>query len=108
MTGATGTVAHDIRQGSVFYHTSVASDFTANITNVPTTNNRTTTIVIIIEQGSTAYLPTVIQVDGTTQTVAWNYGTSPTGSANKKQIVAITLIRLGGAWSALGSFSSFG
>lgn len=108
LTGATGTVAHDLKLGSVFHHSSVSANFTANITNVPTTNNRTVVVVLVIEQGLTAYLPTALQINGTSQSINWINGSAPTGTASKKEIVAFTLIRTGDAWAALGTFSTFG
>ena len=41
LTGATSTVDHSLNQGSVWNHTSIAANFTANFTNVPTTTDRT-------------------------------------------------------------------
>lgn len=40
LTGATGVVTHDLSTSNLFYHTSISASFTANITNVPTTNNK--------------------------------------------------------------------
>ncbi len=35
-------------------------------------------------QGGTAYVPTAVQIGGQAQTVNWQGGTQPAGSANKK------------------------
>jgi hypothetical protein len=40
-TSATGTVVHDFSTSAIWYHSSISANFTANFTNVPTTNNRT-------------------------------------------------------------------
>ena len=106
-TGATGTVNHNIETASVHYHSSVAANFTANFTNVPTTDDKTITVTLIIDQGATPYLPTAISIDGTTVSPAYPGGIAPTGNANAKDIITFVLIRTGGAWSAIGSVSSY-
>jgi len=108
LTGATGTVDHDFSSTSVFYHLSPAADFTANFTNVPTTNNKTITIALLIGQGSTAYLPTGAAIDGTTVTINWQGGTPPTGTVNAVDVVSFTLIRLLNNWTVIGSLTSYG
>ena len=106
-TGATGVVAHDLSTGATFYHTSVAASFTANFTNVSTTDNRSIVVTIIIVQGGTAYIPSAVQIDGVAQTIKWPGGVAPTGTINAVDIFSFALIRTGGAWAqVLGSNSS--
>jgi hypothetical protein len=107
-TSATGTVTHDYSTGSIFFHSSISANFTANITNVPTTNNRTIVCTLILSQGATPYVPTAVQIDGSAQTIKWLGTTAPTGNANKVDIVSFTLIRTGSAWTVLGSLSAYG
>jgi hypothetical protein len=108
LTGATGTVDHDFSSTSVFYHLTPAADFTANFTNVPTTNNKTITIALLIGQGSTAYLPIGAAIDGITATINWQGGTPPTGTVNAVDVVSFTLIRLSNNWTVIGSLTSYG
>ena len=107
-TGATGTVIHDLDVATVFYHTTPAADFTANFTNVPTTNNRAISIAITIVQGATAYITNAVQVDGVAQTINWNSNVTPLGSSNNLDVISFTLIRTGSAWTVIGSLSTFG
>jgi hypothetical protein len=108
LTGATGVVAHDLSNGAVFDHTSLAADFTANFTNVPTTASRTISVALILTQGATAYMPTAVQIDGAAQTIQWQGGSAPTGTASGTDIVSVTLIRSsGGAWKVIGSATSY-
>ena len=107
-TGATGVVAHDFATGSIFYHTSLAANFTANITNVPTTNDRTIGIALVLNQGGTAYIPTALQIDGSAVTIKWADASVPSGNANQVDVVSFTLIRTGSAWVALGVLNTFG
>jgi hypothetical protein len=107
-TGATGTVDHDFSTGSVWYHSSAVADFTANFTNIPTTSNRAISVVLVLNQGSSGYYATAVQIDGASQTIKWLAGVSPTVSVNKIDILSFTLIRTGSSWAVLGSMSSYG
>jgi hypothetical protein len=103
-----GTVNYDLYNGAVF-DVIPTGNWTANIGNVATTNNRTTVVTFIITQSSVAYLPTVFQIAGVTQTVKWIGALAPTGTPNKIDLLAYSLIRSGaGAWIVLGSASSYG
>lgn len=107
-TGATGTVVHDFSTGALFYHSSVAANFTPNFTNVPTTDDRLTVVALVVAQGSTPYLPTAVQIDGSAQTINWIGATTPTGTANRKEVATFSLLRTGAAWTVFGTFASFG
>jgi len=106
-TAATGVVTHDITSGTSFYHTSPSANFTANFTNVPTTNDRVIVTALVITQGATAYIPSAVQIDGTGQTIKWNGGTAPTGSASKVDIISFSLIRTGSTWIVFGQYSDY-
>ena len=108
ITGATGTVVHNLNNGAVFNHTSLAADFTANFTNVPTTDDRTTSVVLILNQGGTAYIPTALEIDGAAQTINWQSAVTPSGNANQIDTVSFTLIRTGAAWTVIGSLATYG
>jgi len=104
-TGATGVVVHDVAPGAVFYHTSVAANFTANFTNVPTTDARVLQATLIITQGSTPYIPNAVQIEGVAQTIKWLGSSAPAGTASKIDVISFTLIRTGSAWIVLGQGS---
>ena len=53
ITGATGTVDHNVQNGHVFYHTGAAADWTANFTNLELAQEDATNIAIVIDQGNT-------------------------------------------------------
>lgn len=106
-TGATGTIEHDFSTGSLFLHSNIAANFTANFTNVPTTNNRSTTVALILDQGATAYIPNALQIDGAAQTIKWSGGSVPSGTNNYIDIVNFTLIRANNAWTVIGSLSTY-
>jgi len=99
---------HDISQSSIFVHDTATSNFTANFTNVPTTNDRTISIALIIPQGAAGYLPTAVQIDGESQVILWQGAVAPEPSINATDIVRFTLFRSGGTWSVLGVVNKFG
>jgi hypothetical protein len=108
-TGATGTVEHNLDQGSsIFYHSNVADNFTANFTGLPTTDGRSYLITLIIAQGGTAFIPHGVNINGVSQNIYWNNNTQPSGTANKKEFFTFTLLRTGGSWIVTADSSTFG
>jgi plastocyanin len=105
ISGATGVVTHDFSTGAIWYHTSIAANFTANFTNVPTTTNRTIVVALILNQGNTGRLPTAIQINGASATITWPGDVQPTPNTNQIDIVSFTLLRIGSTWNVLGSLS---
>jgi hypothetical protein len=106
-TAATGTVEHDFSTGAIWYHTNISANFTANFTNVPTTNNRAISSVLLLVQGATPRIPSAVQIGGASQTLEWQGGTVPSGTANQIDLVSFTLIRTGSAWTVLGSLTTY-
>ena len=108
ISGATGVVTHDFSTGSIFYHTSISANFTANFTNVPTTDNRTNVVTLILVQSTTGYYPNAVQVNGSPTAIKWLGGSAPTATANRTELISFTLIRVGSIWVVTGSLSSYG
>jgi hypothetical protein len=106
--GATAsTVVYDFSTGSNWYHSAANTDYTANFTNIPTTNNRVITATIVMSQSSTAYMPTAVQIDGSSQQIRWAGGTA-SGTPNQVDIVGFTFIRSGNVWDkVLGQINTF-
>jgi hypothetical protein len=105
---ASGTVTHNFQTGAIFYHSSVANNFTVDLTNVPTTANRTIVVPIIIAQGPSAYIANQFQIDGVFQTINWLGNVIPVGTANAVDVVGFTLIRTTSNWTVLGQLTSYG
>jgi len=108
LTGATGTVVHDTALAAVWYHTSIAANFTANFTNLPTTANRVFGLALMLVQGSTPYIPNVVLINGSSTTINWEDTAAPTGNASKVDVVTFAITRTGGAWIVIGSLSTYG
>ena len=107
-TGATGTVVHDFTEANIWYHSSISANFTMNLTNVPTTNDRSFAVTLILVQGSSPYYASAFQIDGVAQTVRWANWITPTPQANKYDIQTFSIVRTGSAWTVVGSLTSHG
>jgi hypothetical protein len=106
----TGTTVytHDYTTGGVIYLSGLTGAVTINLTNIPTTLNRTIVVPVIIAQGATGYVPS-LQIASAAQTVKWLGGTTPTATINKTEVFGFTLIRTsGGSWVVLGQLASYG
>jgi len=103
-----GTVNYDLNNGVVFDVVPTAN-WTANVSNIPSVNNRTTVVTFIITQGATAYVPNVFQISGSAQTVKWVGGGVPLGTIGKIDVVSYSIIRSNvGGYSVLGQYASYG
>ena len=109
LSGANGTVSHDFSSSAIFYHTGPTANFTTNLTNVPTTQNKAYSIALIINQGGTARIPSGFAVNsGAPLTINWANGAIPNGNENKIDIVAFSVVNVSGTFVVYGQLSSFG
>jgi hypothetical protein len=107
-SSVTGTVVHDFSTTAIWYYSSISGNVTANFTNVPTTNNRITSVSIVVNQGGTGYIVNGLQIDGAAQTIRWQAGTVPSASTNRVDVFTFSLLRAADAWTVLGSATSHG
>ena len=107
ITGATGTVVHDCSLVSIFYHTGVTANFTANFTGLPTTVNKVISVTLILNQGGSGYYPSAVQINGSAQTLRWTNNTTPTAGTNKIDLVSFNLINTNTGWLVLGTYISY-
>ena len=107
-SAAAGTVTHDFSTGAIWYHSGMTANFTVNLTNIATTNNKVLGINLLLQQGTTGYYPSAFQIDGVNQTIKWQDGTAPTASSNRLDVVNFTLLRISSIWIVAGSLVAFG
>jgi len=87
------------------------STFTINVTNLPTDANKAYTFTTIIPQGTTqSGYGATLQIGGVTTTIAWQNGTTPSGTTGvaKTDVETLTLLYSGTTWTALGNYISYG
>jgi hypothetical protein len=113
---ATGITSLSLKSSAgIFYQAIPSSDFTPNFTNVPINVSGAISVAVIIEQGATAYMPTAVKINDADQTIKWQGGSAPSGTADGIDVVSFTFIRTGnlfgdgssGTWQVLGSSGSY-
>jgi hypothetical protein len=118
--GGQTTVIFNTATEAVFRISNWDSDFTANFYNLPTGTGASGagvgpfsyTAAIIIDQGSTAYIPTAVEINGDSEPILWLGGSLPTGTANGVDIASFVILRRNVtmttySWTVLGSLTSY-
>jgi len=106
VTMASNVLTCDYTAANIYYSATAASAaWTINLTNVPTDTDKAISISAIQVQGATGYIPSTFQIDGSSQTIKWAGGTSPTptSTSGKLDIFNFSILRVSGAWIVLGS-----
>jgi hypothetical protein len=81
VTLSSNTGTFDWTTSNVFYiATAPSAAMTFNFTNVPTDNNYIMTTNVMVTQGSTGYIPTTLNINGSAATIRWSNGLTPTGT----------------------------
>ena len=106
IANATGDVVHNCTNSNIFYHSSIAANFTPNFTQLGMENNQTTDVALILSQGGTGYLPEAFKVNSTSSTLFWEGTSMPTASANKTDTVNLRVIRMSDTYSTFAKFSN--
>ncbi len=107
-TGSSGSVTHDFSTGAIWYHSSITGNFATALTNVPTTQNRSAVVSLILNQSATPFYSSTLTVNGSAVTINWPNAALPTPTANRKEIESFTLLNLSGTWAAFGQYLSLG
>ena len=111
-TGATGVVTHDWNTSAIFYHSTMAANFTANITNLPTAAQRSYVLTLLLNQGANPYYASALQIAGSAQTINWANGATPVPLANKKEIETFTVVNTSQtvtpSWLVFGDYGTYG
>lgn len=103
------TTTYDCSSTQLFYHVTTGSvaNWTANFTNLSLESERATTVSIIINQGSTGYYPSAVQISGVEQTLNWRGNTTPTVSSNRNDVVTFSILNNSGSYLVLGQLTGF-
>jgi len=106
-SSATGTVVHDCEESTVFNHSSISANFTANFTNLNLSSGYATSLTLILNQGATAYMTTGVQIGGAAQTIEWQGGSAPSGTSSGIDVVSFSIINSAGTYTVLGQSVSY-
>jgi hypothetical protein len=107
VVGASGIVNQNFAAGSVFFHSSMTSDFVVNIVSVPTTDNKALTVTLVLNQGSVGRIPTAVQINSLSQVLRWIGNITPVASTNKIDVVTFSILRTSGTWYVLGQLTQY-
>ena len=106
--GVTGAYSLNCATSYIFYLTPTGN-FTANLTNFVLHNNNVTSITMVLNQGATPYMSNNYVYTGSANlAINWQAGTAPTGTANKKDVITLSIFNVNGANTVLGQLVSFG
>jgi len=106
--GNGGIVSLDQNSSNIHVHTNPGGDFSFRVTNVSTTDNYATSIVLIMKQGSTPGQPTSFYINGTdVSTVTLGLSTLTKGSNGETDVYSFQLIRQSSAWHVLTTATNF-
>jgi hypothetical protein len=105
--GTTPVVVHDTSLAHIFVHSSIAANFTANLTNLNLTPGYATTLILVLVQGGTAYYPNVLQIEGVVKVINWQGNLTPVPTAGRTDIVTFSIINSGGTYLVYGQLTSF-
>jgi hypothetical protein len=108
LSSQTGAVDLNFASSAIWYHSSINGNITARFINVPQTTSRSAVVTLVFNQGATPYYANNISVNTSTVSIKWVNTTIPTPVANKTEVESFTLLNVGGTWSALGQYTSFG
>jgi hypothetical protein len=116
-TAATGTINIDLLTANThFFNSNATGNTTINLRGSSSTSldtivatNDTITAVVLIQNGGTAYYPTVFQIDGSSVTPKWQGGTAPSsGNINSIDAYVFTVMKSGSAtYTVLASQTKF-
>jgi hypothetical protein len=100
--GASATL--NFNSGAIFYITGMTSNFTATFINVPTAANYVCATSLILAQTGTAYVANAVSINGTLNTIRWSGGSTATVTANRTDVISITIMATGtNAYTVLAS-----
>lgn len=116
-TAATGTINFDaLTQGVLYYTTNASANWTLNVRgsssvtlNTMLSTGDALTIAFAAQQGTTAYLQSLLTIDGTTVAPKWQGGVEPAaGNASSIDVYTFTIIKTASAtFTVLGSQTRF-
>ena len=105
-----------ITQAVQYYTSNTTTNFTLNFRGNDSTAlnaimsiGQSATIALIVTNSTTAYYPSTIQIDGTSQTVKWQNGTAiSSGNASALDVYTFTAIKTAAnTYTVLGSQTKF-
>jgi hypothetical protein len=95
-TANSEVITYDCSEASVFFHALPGEEWGINLVNFGLDNDIITTITIIIDQFDPGHYPSVLQIDGASQTIRWQGDILPTPSTFAIDIITFKIFKLSG------------
>ena len=108
---ADSTVTFDCSANHLFLVSNIGGNFTANLTNLgfKSGSPAVTSVTIILKQGATARICSAIQISGSSKTISWQGGLTPSGTSNGMDVMSFSIIYDGSStYDVLGQLVDFG
>ena len=110
-TSGNGGLSFNSSTSNVAVFTPTGSITSLNWTSVTasTVTDKASSLVLVIRQGATAYMPSSYQINSSVVTVRWAGNVTPaTGKANGVDVITLNVIRAGSVYTVFGQHVSFG
>ena len=108
-TISTNVLTMDINTASILkVNTAPSANFELAMTNMPISGKKVVNAVVWIEQGSTAYIMNAVKINGASQTINWQNVVVPSGYANHKDIIAISVFCDGTTYEVFANLTTYG
>ena len=106
-TGLVSGINLNAQTSHSLYISSATNNKTLSVSNLSLSSNQGSNITVIWNQGSTPYMVTALNVNGTSQTINWQGGSAPAGTANGVDIISFTIYYTGSAYVVMGQSVSY-
>lgn len=107
-TNPSGTVECDFYDSDTHYFFQPSGALTVNFTNIPNSSSRMINMRVYIAQGATSYIPTSVEINGVSNSLRWQNGVIPTGTANNIDFCQFLIWSFGsGTYLVLGQVNSY-
>ena len=106
-TGLVSSITLNAQTSHSLYISSATNNKTLSVSNLSLSSNQGSNITVIWNQGSTPYMVTALNVNGTSQTINWQGGSAPAGTANGVDIISFTIYYTGSAYVVMGQSVSY-
>jgi hypothetical protein len=104
----TQTAVSALNKAIFFMTNPPSSSFVFSVEELNLDDGYTTNLVLLIDQGATAYLPSGISINGVPSTIKWIDGVPPLGTPNFTDVVNFTVFKFVSSYVVLGQVLPFG
>lgn len=107
---ASGSATLNCTGGNIWNIVStVSGNWLVSLTGLNININQATNTTLIINQGSTAFIPTSASINGIASSINWQSGFVPVGNAGKKDIISFSILQTGiNNYLVFGQLVTFG